>query len=206
MGPILYLIASGPFDDKEFLQRVERALRGGVDWVQLRVKDKGKASRLLLPLKDMTEKFAVKLIVNDFVDLAIKADGVHLGKDDMDPALARKELKGKILGVSCYNQLDRALQAEKTGADYVAFGSLFPSPTKPESVRVEFSILKRAKEILKTKICVIGGINRTNIAEVLKLKPDIIAISSAIFVADDPEREAAFFKERLSFEGKGNMI
>ena len=197
MKPILYLIASGPFDDKEFLQRVERALRGGVDWVQLRVKDKEKATRLLLPLKDLTEKHAKKLIVNDFVDLATKADGVHLGKDDMNPSLARKELKGKILGVSCYNQLDRALQAEKIGADYVAFGSLFPSPTKPEAARVNFSLIKKAKEILKTKVCVIGGINRKNIGEVLDLNPDIIAISSAIFLAEDPEKEAAFFKENL---------
>ncbi len=194
----LYVIATGPYEKGEFLERVEAVLRGGAHWLQLRVKDRKIAEELAEPVAHLCRKYGAVYIINDFVELgAAFADGAHVGKEDMQPEEARRKLKGKILGVSCYNQLSRAMRAEKAGADYVAFGALFPSPTKPEAVRVAEEVILRARELLRTKICLIGGINLNNLPFVVKLKPDLVAVSSAIFASSDPQKQAELFRKRI---------
>jgi len=196
---ILYLIASGPFDEDEFLGRIEKSLRGGVDWVQIRVKDPFKTDALVKEALKLKRYFNFKLIVNDFPEIAVKygADGAHIGKEDGNPARAREMLRGKIMGVSCYNDLERGRMAQMVGADYAAFGALFPTTTKENTVELKLETVKAAKEELSIPVCVIGGIKRDNIDRVLLLNPDIVAISSAIFLGDDPEREARFFKSKM---------
>ncbi len=194
----LYVIATGDYGKREFLERVEAVLRGGAQWLQLRVKEMKRFEELAESVARLCRRYGAVYIINDFVDIAASlADGAHVGKDDLQPEEARRRLGGKILGVSCYNQLSRALRAERAGADYVAFGSLFPSPTKPDAVRVSEDVIVRAKRLLKTKICLIGGINLNNLPAVVRLNPDLVAVSSAIFASPDPEKEAELFRRRM---------
>jgi len=197
---ILYLVASGKFSEEEFVSRIESSLKGGVDWVQLRIKDIEFLKRILERTLILKKDYNFKLIVNDFPHVALEfdADGVHIGDGDFEPEKARRLLKNKILGISCYNKLERGKMAERIKADYAAFGALFPTLTKPGAVRVLPDTIIRAKKELKIPICVIGGINRNNIEDVISLHPDIIAISSSIFLAEDPSREAGFFKRKIS--------
>lgn len=140
-------------------------------------------------------------IINDDVELAIAtdADGVHLGKDDGDIANARRQLGAdKIIGVSCYNSLQRALEAEQQGADYVAFGSMFASPTKPHAPRATLELLAEAKQRLQIPIVAIGGITLQNAASVVAAGADAIAVINAVFAAPDVGRAAKQFSELFS--------
>ncbi len=207
----LYLIATGDYPEDEFLGRVRESLKGGVDWVQLRIKKQDKIKSLGKRLKRLKRDFPFVFIVNDYPDIAeeLQADGVHIGKNDPSLQEIREKFQG-IIGVSCYNDMERALKAERNGADYVAFGSLFPTRTKENYVLVRSATIKAARRRLKIPICVIGGINRENFLSVLSLDPDLIAISSAIFSAPDPAEEAAYFKEKmlyyLSLKVKGGKM
>ena len=207
----LYLIATGDYPEDEFVERVRESLKGGVDWVQLRIKNQEKLKKVGIRLNRLRRNLPFVFIVNDFPGIAeeLGADGVHIGKNDPSLREIRQNFRG-IIGVSCYNEIERALKAEREGADYVAFGSLFPTRTKENYVLVEFDTIKAAKRRLKIPICVIGGINRRNFLRVLSLEPDLIAISSAIFSAPAPAEEAAFFKEKmlyyLSLKEKGGKM
>ncbi len=196
---ILYLIASGEFEEREFLRRIRKALKGGVDWVQIRIKDPAKTARIVKESLKLKEDFNFNLIVNDYPEVAMEygADGAHIGKEDDDPVRVRKMLKNKILGISCYNDIKRGRMAQAVGADYAAFGALFPTATKKKTVKLNPDTVKAAKKELKIPVCVIGGIRRENIDIAMSLGPDIIAISSAIFLAEDPEGEARFFKSKM---------
>jgi thiamine-phosphate pyrophosphorylase len=187
------LIARG-----QFTETVEYALRGGATWVQFREKHSSHEERLRLgaELRDVCKQYGAKLIVNDSPELAkeIVADGVHLGKDDGSVAEARTILgKDAIIGVSCYNDFSLALKAEQEGADYVAFGSFFPSQIKPNAVRATLDLLSEAKAALKIPVCCIGGITPENASELQASGADMIAVCSAVFGADDPEEAAAAF-------------
>ena len=112
----------------------------------------------------------------------VDASGVHIGKDDDSLQKARDILGyNAYIGVSCYNDLERAKDAAKNGADYVAFGALFTSPTKPNASICSLDIIKEAKNKLTSKIAVIGGINSSNLNIVKELKIDYIAIVSALY-------------------------
>src|SRR5690606_38197668 len=106
----------------------------------------------------------VRLIVNDYLELAaeIGADGGHLGGEDGDPAAARVRLPDALLGVSCYNELERAIAAVKAGADYVAFGRFFSSSTNPGDIRASTALVAEAKRVLWLPIVAIGGIDLQN--------------------------------------------
>ena len=135
----------------------------------------------------------VPLIVNDRVSLAkkINADGIHIGKDDEQIRAVRNYLgKNFIIGASCYRNIYSAVMAQRYGADYVAFGSLFSSSTKPGAPRCSLAMLREAKNILQTPVCAIGGINQKNIQSVLSTGVDMIAISHAIFNANKPQLAA----------------
>ena len=128
------------------------------------------------------------LIINDDVDLALAvgADGVHLGRDDETLAAARSRLgAAAIIGVSCYDEAGRALAAARDGADYVAFGSFFPSVTKPGAVRATTDLVARVRRRIETPIVAIGGITADNAPPLLECGVDLIAVVDAIFGAPD---------------------
>lgn len=169
---------------------VEQAIHGGARLIQYRDKT-GPATRRRRQadaLQALCARFQIPLIVNDDVELAraCGAAGVHLGKDDADLHRARGALgKQAIIGVSCYNDLARAREAQNDGADYVAFGSVYPSPSKPLAARVSFDILRQARETLSIPICAIGGITATNAQPLVDIGIDMLAVISGIFADQD---------------------
>lgn len=178
-----------PYESDIILLKVETVLKAGAKIIQLR--DKNNDDEFLLPiakkLKKLCESYQAIFIVNDRIDLAIKCDahGVHLGKDDFSFKEARQLLKEKIIGVSCYGDLERAKLAESLGANYVAFGSFFPSPTKPEAKLVKKEVLSEAKKVLKVPVCAIGGITLERAKELINLGADMIAVISDLWKAKD---------------------
>ena len=136
----------------------------------------------------------VPFIVNDDVRLAIAvgADGVHLGRVGGDIGAARAALAGKLLGVSCYDSIAAARSAAARGADYVAFGSVFPSTTKPGAVRAPLGLFRQAKA-LGVPVIAIGGITAQNALAVLDAGADALAVISALFDAPDIAAKAREF-------------
>ena len=136
----------------------------------------------------------VPFIVNDDVQLAVAvgADGVHIGRDDGDIGAARAALRGKLVGVSCYDDLAAARSAVTSGADYVAFGSEFPSNTKPQAVRAPLALFRAAKA-LGVPLVAIGGITAQNAPAVLDAGADALAVISALFDAPDIAARAREF-------------
>ena len=185
----LYAITPDEADAKRLLPAVTRALEGGLDALQFRVKGGSPAERLELALAvhALTTQAGVPLIVNDDVELAcaVNAEGVHIGRDDGDPEQVRARIgPHRWLGVSCYNDLQRARQLSAV-ADHVGFGSVFASPTKPHAVRAPLSLFAQARsEGLNT--VGIGGIDRSNAAQVIAAGADAVAIITDIFGDPDP--------------------
>jgi thiamine-phosphate pyrophosphorylase len=169
-------------------KKVLTALRAGVCVIQYRNKTQSdyKVELICTLLQELCRTFNVPFIIDDRPYLAQKigADGLHIGKDDMPLAEARAIFTKGIIGVSCYGSLTKAKEAESEGADYVAFGSFFHSPTKPKSGIVSKSVIQKAKELLRIPVCVIGGINQENIHEIVQENPDMISVVSAIFDGD----------------------
>ena len=166
------------------LEYAREILECGVKFFQFRSKKAVKNEKLASEILNLCEKFGTKFIVNDDVKFAKKigAKAVHLGKDDEGIKEAFEILgKDAYVGVSCYNDINLAINAAKNGASYAAFGSVFTSPTKPNAPKCGLEVVKEAKQILNLPICVIGGINETNIGSLSHVKPDLIAIISAIY-------------------------
>lgn len=195
----LYIItAPARIPEPQLTRQVEHAIRGGARLVQFRDKtnDEGRKLRQARALAALCRSYAVVLIVNDDPELALEcqADGIHIGSEDCPLQQARARLGSKaIIGVSCYNRLDLALAAQAGGADYVAFGSFFPSSTKPEAVRADLQLLAHAREQLHLPICAIGGITAVNAGALVEAGADMLAVVSAVFRADDVERAARQF-------------
>lgn len=190
--------------DEKLEEYVGKAILGGVSLVQLRDKnlDFEKRVERALRLKSVTRKYGVPLIINDDVAVTKEsdADGVHLGKEDLgedmyaDFSRVKKELGDKIIGVSCYDDLQMALDFEKLGATYVAFGAAFPSRTKPvEKVVPSLDLFSNAKRMLGIPVVAIGGINSGNYRLLQDRGVDALAIVSAIFDGD-PYANAAKFE------------
>ena len=166
------------------LEYVREILECGVKFFQFRSKKAVKNEKLASEILNLCEKFGAKFIVNDDVKFAKKigAKAVHLGKDDEGIKEAFEILgKDAYVGVSCYNDINLAINAAKNGASYVAFGSVFASSTKPNAQKCELDVVREAKQILNLPVCVIGGINETNIGSLSHAKPDLIAVISAIY-------------------------
>ena len=166
------------------LEYAREILECGVKFFQFRSKKTLKNEKLASEILNLCEKFGAKFIVNDDVKFAKKigAKAVHLGKEDEGIKEAFEILgKDAYVGVSCYNHISLAINAAKNGASYAAFGSVFTSPTKPNAPKCGLEIVKEAKQILNLPICVIGGINETNISSLSHAKPDLIAVISAIY-------------------------
>jgi len=166
------------------LEYAKEILECGVKFFQFRSKKAVKNEKLASEILNLCEKFGAKFIVNDDVKFAKKigAKAVHLGKDDEGIKEAFEILgKDAYVGVSCYNDINLAINAAKNGASYAAFGSVFTSPTKPNAPKCGLEVVKEAKQILNLPVCVIGGINETNIGSLSHTKPDLIAVISAIY-------------------------
>ena len=184
--------------DDRLIGAVERALLGGARLIQYRDKSHDAARRLTQAqaLDELCQRYKVPLIINDDAELAaqVGAAGVHIGQDDPDLATARARLGPKaIIGVSCYDRLDLALAAERAGADYVAFGAFFPSPTKPHEIRPPIALLREARAALTVPIVAIGGITPDNAPLLLNAGADALAVVSAVFAQPDIQAAARRF-------------
>lgn len=169
---------------------VQQAINGGCKIVQYRDKTSSEAQRLkqATALNQLCRKNDVLFIINDDIALAKKsaAHGVHIGKNDASMKQAR-ELLGpdSIIGVSCYNSLQQAIDAEKQGASYVAFGRFFDSSIKPHAVQATPALLQQATQQITIPIAAIGGINRHNAADLLDAGADMLAVISSVFAQKD---------------------
>ncbi len=174
--------------DATVAEQIETALESGVRIIQYRNKhaDDAQVKPICIELQKLCRKHNALFIIDDRPQLAqqIKADGLHIGKNDMNIKEARALFPEGIIGVSCYGSVRLAKQAQEEGADYVAFGSFFHSPTKPHSGIVSMSVLEKAKNALDIPICAIGGINISNIHEISAKKPHMISVVSAVFQGD----------------------
>jgi len=178
------------------IKEVTAAIRGGAVIVQYRDKHPEDALLLATELVDVCRQHQVPLIINDHISLAaaVGADGVHLGKDDGDIALARKELGGNaIIGVSCYDSLERALSAQQQGASYVAFGRFYPSASKPLAAPATIATLLQAKRTLDIPIVAIGGILPENGKALLDAGADFLAVIGGLFDCE-PEQAAIAYR------------
>lgn len=171
--------------DETVVAQVKESLEAGIDVLQYRNKTKTdeQVKEICIELQNLCREYSVPFIIDDRPYLAqeIGADGIHVGKDDMPLADARKIFKKGIIGVSCYGSIRKAKEAQAEGASYVAFGSFFPSPTKPHSGIVTRSVIAKAKMALDIPVCVIGGISHANVGEIVKEKPDMISLVSAVY-------------------------
>lgn len=182
-------------ESRSNIEVVEAALRGGVRIVQYREKDKdidvGGRLKEAKALRVLTKKFHSLLIINDQVDLALEvgADGVHLGQQDTPLEKVKKKNANLIVGVSCHNQ-KQASSAQSQGADYVNLGPIFDTQTKKTSIPIGTDLIKWAKKHLFIPFTVMGGINETNIKEVIRAGAKHVAVITALSKKMDIEREA----------------
>jgi thiamine-phosphate pyrophosphorylase len=192
MKPIegLYAVTPDLADTALLIAKVEVVLAAGARLLQYRNKsiDADARHEQAAALLERCRMYGATLIINDDVALAyaLDADGVHVGADDAAVSVARARLgNGKIVGASCYDDLQRARTAASQGADYVAFGSFFPSSIKPGAVRAPLSLLSAART-LGLPVVAIGGITPDNAAELITGGADAVAVISALFTASDP--------------------
>ncbi|MBE0469529.1 MAG: thiamine phosphate synthase [Methyloprofundus sp.] len=169
---------------EQIINEVSAALKAGISVLQYRDKQAIDAVYLAGALKELCHAHNIPLIINDDIKLAklIGANGVHIGQDDGQLNYARKILgKNAIIGVSCYDSVERALEAEQNSADYVAFGRFFSSNSKPLAARAHIATLQNAKNSIKVPIVAIGGILPSNGAELLAAGADMLAVIGGIF-------------------------
>jgi len=195
----LYVITDEYLTPDETLHAyIEEALKAGASIIQYRNKTKSddEVEEVCRSLQAMCSQYHVPFIIDDRPHLAtkIQADGIHIGKDDMPIQEARKIFPKGIIGVSCYGSIRKAREAEEEGADYVAFGSFFPSPTKPHSGVVSLNVIQKAKEAVTIPICAIGGISQTNIGEIAATHTDMISVVSAAFEGNTQENVSNLIK------------
>ena len=189
MKRFVYLISPSSISDN-FYKDLDNVLSfKNVKYFQLRLKKEKKNNLLKIgkKIKVITEKHKVRFILNDkfFLVNKIKADGCHMGQLDGSFKIARKKLKGKILGITCHNSKILANNAIENKADYIAFGSFSKSKLKPNAKKANIKVLKWAKKNIKKPIVVIGGINSVNYKRLIKAGANYIAISS--FIWDNPK-------------------
>ena len=189
----LYFVT--PSDSAGRLELVLAALRGGARIIQYRDKtnDTDARRREADAILAQCRRYDALCLVNDDVELckAIGADGVHLGAADAAIEAARARLGvDRIIGASCYDDLQHARAAVAAGADYVAFGSLYPSATKPQARRANLDLLRAARSALDVPICAIGGITADNAAPVVAAGADMVAVIQGISASPDPEAAA----------------
>lgn len=193
----LYAITDGPRDD--LIDACARALQGGATLLQYRDKTMDRARRRIeaRALIALCADYDVALIVNDDCELAadVGAAGVHLGEHDADVASARARLGANaIIGVSCYDSIELANRAARDGANYIAFGAFFDSPTKPHARRATPDLLRAAKS-LGVPLVAIGGITADNATVLIDAGADFVAVISGVFGQTDIGAAAAAYQK-----------
>jgi len=197
----LYFITdSTNYAEEEFLWRIERALKGGATLIQLREKDKSTREYIDLSEKvhKITKRYNVPLIIDDRVDvaLAIDAEGVHLGAQDMTVAAARKLMGAdKIIGATA-KTVPWALDVAAQGADYLGVGAIYPTTTKVKTVLTSTDTLRDICKAVSIPVNAIGGLNKENIDVLSGIPIAGICAVSAIMKAADPKTAAAELKAR----------
>lgn len=179
------------------IKEVVAAIKGGAVVVQYRDKNPVDAIALATQLFKVCHENNVPLLINDDVDLAmaVGADGVHIGKEDGAIAHARARLGATaIIGASCYNSVERALEAQAQGATYVAFGRFFPSNSKPLAAPAELTTLQAAKLKISVPTVAIGGILPENAGQLLNAGANLLAVIGGLFDKDDIEASARQYK------------
>ena len=195
----LYAITPDGVPAATLLAQVEAALLGGVRLVQYRDKsaDAVRRAELARALNVLCRRYGAGCIINDDVTLALAVDaaGVHLGGTDGDLAAARAALgPGRVLGASCYADFALARAAKAAGADYVAFGAVCASPTKPQAVRAPWDLLTRARDELAVPVCAIGGITLADAPGLVAAGADLLAVITDLFSAPDLAARAAAYQ------------
>ncbi len=205
--PGLYVIIDTPaLKGRSHVEVASQAIRGGAKVVQLR--DKIQSKKELLPIAEQLKKLCaehdVLFIMNDHFDLAlaVDADGLHLGQDDLPVKVARKLLPiDKILGRST-RTVDQAVAAESEGADYIAVGSMYPTPTKETAQVVGPERLRQIRQAVSLPLVAIGGINKDNAAEVMAAGADSLAVIRAVVQAEAPEEAARQLVDIVEVQSK----
>ena len=166
---------------------VNNVLSAGVRWIQYREKDLSRRQiyENALNLRKLTRLFNATLIINDHADiaLAVEADGVHLGQDDLPLKEARKIMGNRIVGISTHD-LAQAKEAESGGADYIGFGPVFHTTTKDAGAPKGVDNIRKIKENVSIPLVAIGGINPDNVASVMRAGADAVAVATAICKGD----------------------
>lgn len=183
---------------KNVLESTRKALEGGMKILQYRDKTLPYNEQLkqAVEIRALCHRYHALLIINDDVRLAqaVQADGIHLGHSDAAIEEARKILGNQIIiGCSCYNRLELAVEAEHKGADYVAFGRFFPSVTKPQALQAHPEILSEARSQLDIPLCAIGGVTTDNAPALIALGADMVAVINDLFAAQDIRHKAQQF-------------
>jgi len=202
MDPTLYVILDrAAARGRDLTDLLESTIAGGCHMVQLREKEwpSGRLWPLAERLRARCRAAGVTFIVNDRVDLALAldADGVHLGQDDLPPRVARPLLRrGMILGLSTHS-LEQARAAQAAGADYVAVGSMFPTATKPDFQLVGPELIRKLRGEIRGPLIGIGGITPDTVADVIRAGADGVAVISAVCAADDPAAATRGFLDAI---------
>jgi thiamine-phosphate pyrophosphorylase len=193
----LYLITDREVCDKTPEEMTLAAMRAGVRWVQYREKERSRKDiyRHAVKLRRITADYGATFIVNDHADiaLAVDADGVHLGQDDLPLKEARKVMGERIIGISTHS-LKEAKDAAAQGADYIGFGPLFPTKTKDAGEPRGVEMLKQVRREVPLPVAAIGGISVENLRSVLDAGADAVAVASAVLSGDISENVAAFMR------------
>jgi len=196
----LYAITPDMADLNSLIQKTQSAIEGGAFMVQYRSKIHDRAVKMqqCAAILRLCREYDVPCIVNDDVEMChiLEADGVHLGEKDDNIAEVRRILgEDAIIGSSCYDQLNRAKQAQKEGASYVAFGAVFPTPTKPNAPRATLELLREAKSEIQIPIVAIGGITMNNAHDVIETGVDAIAVITSLYESNSIKETAETFSQ-----------
>ena len=191
----LYFITdSTPYTEQEFLARVKAALSGGVTLIQLREKERSTREYIALAEKvhELSKQFAVPLIIDDRVDVALAsgAEGVHLGQSDMQIAAARKIVGDDFIIGATTKTVEQALEAFEQGADYLGVGAIYPTTTKVKTVLTSTETLDKICKAVPIPVNAIGGLNKDNIDVLKGIGIKGVCAVSAIMKADDPKTAA----------------
>ncbi len=194
----LYLVTPDWDDTERLLSVTEQALQGGATVLQYRHKTASDALRKeqAQALLTLCRRLNLPLVINDHVELceAIDADGLHVGGTDASVAQVRARLgKDKIVGASCYGDLQLARDAKAAGASYVAFGGFYPSRVKKYAVTTAPDIIARAISEMDIPVCVIGGMTADNSKPLVAQGAHLVAAISSVYSADDPRSVASEF-------------
>ncbi|WP_394782214.1 thiamine phosphate synthase [Undibacterium sp.] len=202
----LYIVTPDWDDTEKLLAATEQALLGGAAVVQYRHKFADEKLRRVQAsaLQQLCRRYQRPFIINDYVNLCVElnADGIHVGGTDISVAEARMRVgKHKIVGASCYGDLQLAHLAAATGASYVAFGGFYPSRVKKYAVTTSASIVTQAKQEIALPNVVIGGMTADNSQPLVAAGADMVAAISSVYMAPDPQAAAKEFVELFALAG-----